>query len=154
MEAHAELKSGFEALAFITKRTEEDLSHFTWRPSNDDEKHSFVSEKAALAYLKHKDDEKRLNKEVLLGGMEGVIDITSVEVEQQLNQWIEKAQHASQGSKRQRVDKPDFVGLSRFVKQSIFQSNRSCFVRCNRQIWDNISPLSQNYRSFRVGCWG
>jgi len=120
METHAKLKSGFKALAFITKRTEEDLSNFTWRLSNEEEGHSFVSENAALAYLEQKDEEKRLNKEVLLGGMEGVIDITSAEVQEQLNQWIEDAQHSSQESKRQRVDKPNFVRCVLFCQTSDF----------------------------------
>eukprot|EP00210_Caulerpa_lentillifera_P005882 g5625.t1 len=108
MEMHPELKSSFDDLTFITKRTKEDLSNFTWRLSPNAQGHSFVSEAAAIAYIDCKDEQKRAHKEVLHSELKGVIDLTSLE-EQQEGQRTDEDEHSTRDSKRRRMNIQNFV---------------------------------------------
>lgn len=79
MERHDALKSGFEELSCCTKRTQEELVEFTWRP-RDDMKHSFVSEAAAMAFIEDLDETKAETHKKIFNGLQGVVTIEDLDL--------------------------------------------------------------------------
>eukprot|EP00210_Caulerpa_lentillifera_P004662 g4447.t1 len=73
MEENDGLKSSFEDLAAIVKRTKDELKSFTWTPVTAIS-HSFVSEAAAINYIEHLDRAKFEKHKKSFKGLKGVVN--------------------------------------------------------------------------------